>query len=382
MVWGKQWSYFPAELKAELDAYFVRMKSPVPLLSDRDDLRPQKAVTVEGKYRSVRVAACALHYDGVNVKIIADLRAICVPERIARIVEHLVKRHGSLNTNVNHVACDLMSIARTAEFLSDDELKVLARLDGKIRARYAEFRKGRVDSDHEIIARLDDPAVCDALLSLPTRTVRDVARSKRQNSLSSANKIQCALILEIWLCTPLRSRNMRELRLDQICKLKFNGKERLAIRIDGHETKTGEAIDAFLSDDAARLLGEYLHNWRPIIIEARNAGDTNLMFPGKNGRVKDHSGFRSLMKKYIENGAGIPFHPHLIRKIVPKIVLDIDPSAMEILRRAGGWKSLAMLHRVYGPRVHRASQEKYLNLMEGRRLTALSGLKDRKHVRG
>ena len=75
------------------------------------------------------------------------------------------------------------------------------------------------------------------------------------------------------------------------------------------------------------------------------------------------------------------WHPHLIRKISPKITLDADPGALEVARRTGGWANDRMLHQVYGQRVHRASQARYLELLEGRRLSsirAISGRQSRK----
>jgi hypothetical protein len=41
---------------------------------------------------------------------------------------------------------------------------------------------------------------------------------------------------------------------------------------------------------------------------------------------------------------------------MPKLYLDADPGGLEIVRRLLGHKTNEMLHRVYLPRVHRASQ--------------------------
>ena len=67
-----------------------------------------------------------------------------------------------------------------------------------------------------------------------------------------------------------------------------------------------------------------------------------------------------------------------MRKIVPKITLDGDPGALEVARRTGGWKRDNMLREVYGQQVHRASQGRYLELLEERRLTAKRTLRPRR----
>ena len=78
------------------------------------------------------------------------------------------------------------------------------------------------------------------------------------------------------------------------------------------------------------------------------------------------------MTKFIRKHTSFKdWHPHLMRKITPKIALDADPGALEVARRTGGWANDTMLRSIYGQRVHRASQARYLELLEGRRLTSI-----------
>ena len=94
--------------------------------------------------------------------------------------------------------------------------------------------------------------------------------------------------------------------------------------------------------------------------------------------MKSDSAVQQRTKAFIKR-ARIPidFHPHLMRKIMPKIMLDIDPGALEIVRRAGGWASYSMLHKIYAQKQHRVSQEKHNELLEGRHLTAIDNLTTR-----
>jgi hypothetical protein len=81
------------------------------------------------------------------------------------------------------------------------------------------------------------------------------------------------------------------------------------------------------------------------------------------------------MTKFVRKHTSLKnWHPHMIRKITPKIALDADPGALEVTRRMGGWADDTMLRKVYGQRVHRASQEQYLKLLEGRRLNSIRAL--------
>ena len=70
------------------------------------------------------------------------------------------------------------------------------------------------------------------------------------------------------------------------------------------------------------------------------------------------------MKNYVYRGIKLEgFHPHVVRKIVPKIALDEDPTAIEVVRRVGGWKGDKTLRRVYLQKRHRASQARWVELL-------------------
>lgn len=81
---------------------------------------------------------------------------------------------------------------------------------------------------------------------------------------------------------------------------------------------------------------------------------------------------RIQMRGYISGRLRIKgFHPHVIRKIVPKIILDEDPNAMEIVRRIGGWKGDKTVRRSYLQKRNRIAQARYADMLDARRLGAI-----------
>jgi integrase len=133
------------------------------------------------------------------------------------------------------------------------------------------------------------------------------------------------------------------------------------------ETKNGEATEHFLLPDVAELLDLYLEKCLPIIAN----GPSQLLFPGKKGGPKHQQTLRIQMTNYISRHLKLEgFHPHVIRKIVPKIALDEDPTAIEVVRRVGGWKGEKTLRRAYLQKRHRASQARWVEMLETRRLRA------------
>ena len=80
-------------------------------------------------------------------------------------------------------------------------------------------------------------------------------------------------------------------------------------------------MEHYLHDAAADLLELYLTVYRPLLVERASP----WLFPGRNNYHKRTAVLARQIKAYIWEGAGIRFHPHLIRKIVTKIILDRDP---------------------------------------------------------
>jgi hypothetical protein len=83
-----------------------------------------------------------------------------------------------------------------------------------VRKKVKLYMRDMEDRDQKLLDDLDDPKVVDALLTLVRRTVRRVLASGKR-TYQDAIQIQLALIIEIWLCAPLRLKNMRHLRLDR-----------------------------------------------------------------------------------------------------------------------------------------------------------------------
>ena len=77
------------------------------------------------------------------------------------------------------------------------------------------------------------------------------------------------------------------------------------------------------------------------------------------------------MKRFVNDAVGIDFHPHLMRKIAVKIMLDADAAAIEIARRLLGHSHASTTRLSYTQHQQRAAQRRYLAVLEGRRLAAL-----------
>jgi integrase len=131
--------------------------------------------------------------------------------------------------------------------------------------------------------------------------------------------------------------------------------------------KNREPLEHLLHDDAAALLDVYVEGYLPLL----RTGPRRWLWPGENDRHKDPGPFRQQMKRFLREHVGIDFHPHLVRKVVTKILLDDDPGAIEIARRCFGHRDDRTTRKAYTQKQNRAAHERYLKALDQRRLGAI-----------
>ena len=146
--------------------------------------------------------------------------------------------------------------------MTNEESKELKQALKSVRLAVKRHKRTRPDRDQALLDLLDaNPKIIDALLTLAQRTVRKVLDSGRR-TYREALAIQFAVILEIWLCTSLRLKNMRHLRLDEnFFIITFDDAEHVVIRIPAAEAKNGKALEHFLNSDTADLLRLYVNEF-------------------------------------------------------------------------------------------------------------------------
>jgi integrase len=330
-----------------------------------------KPISVTNQKECVRWVASALVHCGIKPDQIRSIRDLIEPGRYQIGLDSLAVILDGPTPSVENAAIVLAKIAKYSGTITPDELKTVQSARERVGMLAKLRRSNAEDPDQKVLDQLDaNPEIVDALLTLPYRIAMRVSE-RGGRTYNDALKIQRALILAIWLCTSFRLRNMRYLQVDlHFFKVVFDGVEYVVIRIPRTEVKNRRPLEHFLNQEAVDLLNIYLNDFLPILTK-RNP--SKYLFPGRKGQVKAPQVFRSQMKKFIRDGTGLNIRLHAIRKITTKIYLDEDPGGIEVARRNLG-DTEETTRAVYAPRVHRASQRKYLDGLENRRLMAFSSM--------
>ncbi len=342
---------------------------------DLDDLLlPLAPRTIRGHLEHLRRVVWALRDEHPKT-----LRDLCAPRRYQQAMRALADQVGGVNRTTMNRANVLLRLARHPGILTKAEIKLVLTVHARYVKKYAEYKKECEDRDQKTLDQLDDPSVMAAFLALPTLTLNRVLAQRNRKTVACAYAIQRALILELWLCAPWRINKFVNIELDQIVTIRLDAVDRAILQAPKRQATNKRSPEHFLNKSTMELLRLYVEEYRPLILAANKSPlDLPHLFPGRNGRAKCVTGLRDQMTRFVRQNTSLKhWHPHVMRKIAPKIALDQDPGALDVARRTGGWTDEKMLRGIYGQRVHRASQARYLDLLESQRLTSVRSVNRR-----
>lgn len=370
--WALNWDKFPRTLKLEADAMFAaRNLKADDLFGDGAEKGALAATTIRNRLEHLRIAASILVLRcGFDPGAVSSLAILCRPTGFKQIMQHVVEcRDGKVTPYVEQIAVTLEQAAHECGALSDAEKFEVSQLRRKIYRRRLSDCAEDIHPDQALLDELDEPGRMDALLSLPARTMAELEK-RRIDGRAKALVVQRAMALELWLVCPLRITNFSTLRINEhVHDIAVGRNHRTIIRLAAHETKNGKPYECLLHDAAANLLRLYLDEYRPLLADRESA----WLFPGRKENHKHAHVLSKQMKQFIWDGAGIRFHPHLIRKIVTKLILDDDPNQIETARILLGHSDTRATRAAYAQAQNRVAQGRYADALEKRRLAALRG---------
>ena len=372
------------QVEAQIDAYLAcgcRDATPDDDYAGDDDAEadadleanePLSKHSLYGNKSKLRVLIAHLRDDGVAKEDITSLHDICAPGPFRRAMRCVRLHHGDkVDNTVISYAHALRRAALHPGVLTKTEVKVVRKIHSKYLSKYRRYMKLHHSRDQDLLDQLDDPSVMDAFLALPTLTKNAVMRRRNRHTIGCAYAIQRALILELWFCAPYRIGAFASIELDQILDIELGGIAQSILRAPKKQSHNKRSPEHFLNEDTVKLLRLYVEEYRDIILKALKSPESRFLFPGRHNRQKHTNSLRVQMTNFVRKNTSLKtWHPHVMRKVAPKIALDQDPGALEVARRTGGWANTKMLENIYGQRVHRVSQAKYNELLEGRRFAA------------
>lgn len=366
------WSALPTVLREDVDRLFAARSSAGNLFSDGNNRRPLKATTVRARRDHLRIVASTLVQKHlIAADSLTGLAELCRPERFEMVIKTLAERYdGAVTAYVEQVAVTLLQAAEEGNCLDPAEIEEVRRLKRMVYRQRLRDQRTEVHRDLAILDELDDDAAMARVLAVPARMAARVQKSGRCDRRAALD-IQLATAVALLLAAPLRISNLASLRLYQhVRKVRDQAHERFVIRVPGEETKNGKPLEHYLDDQAAALLALYIGTFRPLLVSS----GCPWLWPGRKGRHKHAQVLGRQISAVVREESGIPFHPHLARKIAVKVILDQNPGGIEIARRLLGHTDTRPTLTAYAQTQSRSAQREYLSALEERRLASLGSL--------
>ncbi len=314
------WSDFPPALKADVDAFLVRLSGAD--LSEDGPSRPARAATLKTREYQLRVAASALVHKGVDaeaIRLVADLVTL---ERFKLILRFLLDRHdGQTSPQVAQMAGFLKGVAK--HWAKAEDLALLQMQ--KVASRVSTVRRGLTAKNRERLRPFDDANMVALFLDLPQRIRREVEKDPRAPKRVAVDA-QSAAAIALLQAVPLRLSNLS--RLDIHKNLIARGK-RVYLVVPEGDTKNGEPVDFELPVETVDIVAWYVRDFRPHLVRA----PTDALFPGEGSGPKAAYGLGPQIKTAVFRFTGLKVNTHLFRHVGAKIFLDQRPGQYEVVRQ-------------------------------------------------
>ena len=332
--WAFRWDAFPESFRTDVDKFF-RRQSGEDLFAEGPP-RPLAPRTIKTQRDHLRCAASALARTGVPIDEIVDLNFLCRPDNVeAALKFYLERKDGKPNKYLAQIAYTIRTVALYHAKLEQDERDRVVWLYKRVAAN----TEGQPDRDLALLRWFDDEANVLRFFAFPTEMMEAVDAIAKPNR-NDALRYQWAMAVEFLTFAELRIENLATLHLEENLIWQDDA---LIVHVPGPDVKNRELVESEIPGPIATHVKRYIDHYQPLVTK-----DPSLwLFPGKSGSSKSASTLRQQLKKTTLEGVGIAFHPHIFRKIGPKIFLDRRPGQYDIVRRKLGHKTTKYTFSIY-----------------------------------
>ena len=334
--YARDWSTFPASLKADIDAMVTAAVSSNPI----SPVKAIKQVSADNRVRMLRGFASALVCQGRDpntISCIADLVQLdAVQQGLTFIYERARKKK---TVHLHQHAKLLCTLARRWVGVPEEHLAQLQAIRNRLRVDcYGMTQKNRAT-----LRCFEDERLVSGFLSLPQEVARRYGQ-KSKLKVTDAVQLQIALAIELLTFAPVRGKNLVSIRLDQNLidqGSRHNRRVHLYFPVDA--VKNDVALEFVLKPSTVSLLDHYVRRARPLLLRR----PSEYLFPGEAYSHKGGSLLSEQIADMVENEVGVRLTGHQFRHLAGYLYLKANPGGHEVVRRLLGHKSIDTTLRFY-----------------------------------
>jgi integrase len=364
----------PATLQQEIGDYLHRLEHPDPFLGPGGKTL---APTTIGQLRITFITlASALVASGMPVDKLTSVTTLVQPDKLERALRFLYARAGH---RVYHLMFRVARRARTIGVHVGLAAQDLARIDSIVasvrREHPAEY--GLTPKNRRLLARFDDPAFVDRLLTFPQRLVQDARTAT--NKRHAATRARDAVAIELLLMCGIRLGNLAELRVGETIRKVEEGRDaHWVVDLPAEHVKNRQPLKFHLPPESGQLIDWYMAKWHaywcgpgvPWFFPARGGGHVAL--PLLTISIKRRA------RRYV----GVQITCHQFRHLSTEIFLQAHPLELGLVSQHLGHRKMDTTRTYYAREQTRVATERFHEVLAMKRARALARPRKRRRRTG
>jgi integrase len=335
------WEAFPEGFRRDIDQYCQGL-TRVRRSRNGRRIRPLKPSTIRQRRVELAAAARMAVKTGMPIGDLNSLSALLSPDVVEKILDaYWVKNGEAPKAFTIDLAYRFVAIARETKCVDDEARE---RLDEMRRDLEDERRGGLTDKNTALIRQVLTRGVWSRVVKLP-EDLMSTARSQRSSAPHrAAITAQLAVAIAILTVAPVRLANLVAIKLG-INLIKPGGPDsNYWLTFPDYDVKNRVRLEYPLEQDLTRMIDEYVHDFRPIVLRGRN---DDWLFPGQRGGAKAGILFSGQIKQRIYQTTGLRMTVHQFRHAAGAIILKHRPGEYELVRRLLGHRNVQTTINAY-----------------------------------
>jgi integrase len=335
------WAEFPEGLRRDVEQYLQGLTKVRRSRSGRR-IRPLKPSTIRQRRMELAAAARTAVRAGWAIGELSSLAALLSPDVAEKILDAYWAKNGETPKAFTiDLAYRFVTIARETKCI---DAAACERLDEMRRDLEDKRCTGLTDKNTALIRQVLTPGVWNRVVKLP-QDMMSTARSQRSTApLKAAVTAQLAVAIAILTMAPVRLANLVAIKLG-INLIKPDGPgSNYWLTFPDYDVKNRVRLEYPLEPNLTRMIDEYVHDFRSILLRGRNS---DWLFPGQRGGAKSNILLSGQITQRIYQATGLRMTAHQFRHAAGALILRHRPGEYELVRQLLGHRNVQTTINAY-----------------------------------
>jgi hypothetical protein len=332
---------FPEGFRRDVDQYLQGLTQVRRSRGGRR-IRPLKSSTIKARRVELAAAARMAVRTGVAIDDLTSLSALLSPDVVEKILDaYWVKNGETPKAFTIDLACRFVAIARQTKCIDEAACE---RLDQMRRDLEDQRRGGLTDKNTALIRQVLTPGVWSRVVKLPQDMMLTAASQRSSAPIRAAVTAQIAVAIAILTVAPVRLANLAAIKLG-VNLIKPDGPDsNYWLTFPDHDVKNRVRLEYSLEPYLTRMIDEYVHDFRPILLRGRNE---DWLFPGQLRGAKSNVLLSGQVTQRIHQATGLRMTAHQFRHAAGALILQSRPGEYELVRQVLGHRNVQTTINAY-----------------------------------